>query len=113
VTRFSADPAGFPLVVPSKARKSARPPKVRASPHGLCSGTYILADALANSIEAQPGALIAGAFSVALAAILLFCLVKPRKGRRKVGFEPNKQDTFSPAKRLDRDRSRIRPPSRV
>jgi hypothetical protein len=46
----------------------------------LCAGIYILAEALANPIEAQAVAVIASAFTIALAAILLFYVVKPRKG---------------------------------
>ena len=44
----------------------------------LFVGGYILEDALANPIEAQAAAVIAGAFTIALATILLFYVIKPR-----------------------------------
>jgi len=43
----------------------------------LCLGVYVLNDALSNPVEAQAAAMIAGAFSIALATILLFYLLKP------------------------------------
>jgi hypothetical protein len=46
----------------------------------LCGGIYILEDALANPVAAQPAAVIAGAFSIALATILLFYVLKPSVG---------------------------------
>ena len=51
-----------------------------------CSGGYILVDALANPIEAQGVAVIASAFIIALATILLFYLIKPKKGRKRTGM---------------------------
>ena len=43
-------------------------------------------DALANPIEAQGVAVIASAFIIALATILLFYLIKPKKGRKRTGM---------------------------
>lgn len=48
----------------------------------LCSGLYILEDAFANPLEAGAAAVITGAVILALAAVLLFFLIKPRKGPR-------------------------------
>ncbi len=45
----------------------------------LAWGIYTLDDALANPIAAQTAAVIAAAFSIALATILLFYLLKPGK----------------------------------
>lgn len=45
----------------------------------LCSGIYILEDAFANPLAAQAAALIAAAFIIALATILLFYLIKPAR----------------------------------
>lgn len=43
----------------------------------LCAGIYLLEDAVANPLAAQAAALIFGAFIIALAAILLFYLLRP------------------------------------
>lgn len=45
----------------------------------LSWGIYILEDALANPVAAQAAAVIAAAFSIALATILLFYVLKPGK----------------------------------
>ncbi len=45
----------------------------------LASGAYALEDALAHPREAQAISLIAAAFAIALAALLLFYLLKPRR----------------------------------
>lgn len=50
----------------------------------LCGGIYILEDALANPVAAQATAVIAGAFSIALASILLFYLLKSSARPRSV-----------------------------
>ena len=42
-------------------------------------GIYILEDAFAHPVDAQAAALIAAAFVIALAIMLLFYLFKPRK----------------------------------
>jgi hypothetical protein len=49
----------------------------------LRCGVYILADAFANPLGAGDGALIASAFIITLAAMLLFFLLKPRKRLQK------------------------------
>jgi len=46
----------------------------------LCAGIYLLEDAVANPLAAQAAALIFGAFIIALAAILLFYLLRPENG---------------------------------
>ena len=46
----------------------------------LCAGIYLLEDAVANPLPAQAAALIFGAFITALAAILLFYLLRPKNG---------------------------------
>ena len=46
----------------------------------LSGGIYIIEDAFANPLEAGGAALISAAFIITLAAILLFYLIKPRKG---------------------------------
>jgi hypothetical protein len=49
----------------------------------LCLGIYILADLFAHPVDAQAAALIAAAFVIALAIMLLFYLFKPGKNSRK------------------------------
>ncbi|HET8923468.1 MAG TPA: hypothetical protein VFN26_10790 [Candidatus Acidoferrum sp.] len=72
----------------------------------LCAGIYILGDAMANPIEAQAAAVIAGAFTIALATILLFYLIKPREDSKTAAIRHGrdihivssaKQSTFSNA----------------
>ncbi len=46
----------------------------------LCAGIYLLEDAVANPLAAQAAALIFAAFIIALAAILLFYLIRPENG---------------------------------
>jgi hypothetical protein len=61
----------------------------------LCSGIYILEDAFADPLAAQAAALIFGAFSIALATILLYYLVKPRGEPRRMGRErPHPEQEF-------------------
>src|ERR1700686_2833444 len=48
----------------------------------LFGGVYPIQDAFANPLEAGGAALISAAFIIALAAILLFYLIKPRKRPR-------------------------------
>jgi hypothetical protein len=50
-------------------------------------GVYILADAFADPIAAQSGALVAAAFIIALASILLFYLFKPKRRLRIARIE--------------------------
>ncbi len=45
----------------------------------LSLGIYLLADAFAHPVDAQAAALIVAAFSIALAALLLFYLFKPQR----------------------------------
>jgi hypothetical protein len=51
----------------------------------FCWGIYILEDALAHPLIAGAAALIAAAFIIALAAILLFYLIEPGKRSRSSG----------------------------
>lgn len=51
----------------------------------LCVGLYILEDAFANPLAAGTAAVIGAAFIIALAAMLLFYLIKPRNGPRMEG----------------------------
>jgi hypothetical protein len=46
----------------------------------LCWGLYILADAFAHPLGAGAAAVISAAFIIALAAMLLFFLIKPKRG---------------------------------
>jgi hypothetical protein len=48
----------------------------------LIFGSYLLADALEHPLDAQATAILAAAFSITLAAILLYFLLKPRHGNR-------------------------------
>jgi lipopolysaccharide export LptBFGC system permease protein LptF len=48
----------------------------------LCFGLYLLEDALAHPLEAQAVEVITGAFTIALAATLIYYLLKPRKRLR-------------------------------
>jgi hypothetical protein len=45
----------------------------------LGAGAYIIADAFANPVAAEAAALLAAAFIIALASIILFYLLKPRR----------------------------------
>jgi hypothetical protein len=54
----------------------------------LCGGIYILEDALSNPVAAEAVAVIAGAFSIALATILLFYVLKPSARQHSVGDQP-------------------------
>lgn len=47
----------------------------------LSFGIYLIEDALAHPLIAEAAGLITGALSIALAAILIFYLLKPRKRR--------------------------------
>ena len=51
----------------------------------LCVGLYILEDAFANPLNAGAAAVICAAFIIALAAMLLFYLIKPRNRPRMAG----------------------------
>jgi len=48
----------------------------------LCAGLYILDDVFANPRDAGAAAVISAAFIIALAAILLFFLIKPKRRLR-------------------------------
>jgi len=48
----------------------------------LIFGLYLLGDAFEHPLDAQAVAVLAAAFSITLAAILLYFLVKPRRGKR-------------------------------
>jgi hypothetical protein len=48
----------------------------------LCLGSYLLGDALEHPLAAQAAAVLAAAFSITRASILLNFLFKPRHGQR-------------------------------
>jgi uncharacterized BrkB/YihY/UPF0761 family membrane protein len=48
----------------------------------LLAGLYLLRDALEHPLDAQAAAVLAAAFSITLAAILFYYLLKPRHRRR-------------------------------
>jgi hypothetical protein len=48
----------------------------------LGAGVYLLVDAFADPLAAQSGALVAAAFIIALASIILFYLFKPKPSLR-------------------------------
>jgi riboflavin transporter FmnP len=47
----------------------------------LVLGLYLLRDAFAHPVEAAPAAILAAAFSITLAAILFYYLLKPRHAK--------------------------------
>jgi riboflavin transporter FmnP len=49
----------------------------------LLFGFYVLGDAFEHPLDAQAAAVLAAAFSITLAAILLYFLCKPRHGKRQ------------------------------
>jgi peptidoglycan/LPS O-acetylase OafA/YrhL len=48
----------------------------------LIFGFYLLGDVFEHPLDAQATAVLAAAFSIALAAILFYFLLKPRRGKR-------------------------------
>lgn len=52
----------------------------------LLLGAYLLGDAFEHPLAAQAVAVLAAAFSLTLAAILLYFLLKPRRGKRTMRF---------------------------
>jgi hypothetical protein len=48
----------------------------------LCLGSYLLGDALEHPLAAQAAAVLAAAFSITRASILLYFLFKPGHGQR-------------------------------
>jgi riboflavin transporter FmnP len=48
----------------------------------LVGGLYLLGDAFEHPLDAQAAAVLAAAFSITLASILLYFLLKPRHGQR-------------------------------
>lgn len=97
----------------------------------LFFGIYLLTDVFAHPVDAQAAGLIVAALSIALAALLLFYLLKPHRAAglraqsRWDDFEPSGAETLSHAppeitrrkhlrkdlayRRAHVDRSRIRP----
>jgi riboflavin transporter FmnP len=49
----------------------------------LLFGFYVLGDAFEHPLDAQAAAVLAAAFSITLAAILLYFLCKPRHGKHQ------------------------------
>src|SRR5260370_8004952 len=64
----------------------------------LCGGIYILEDVFSNPIEAGAAPVISAAFIIALAAMLLFFLIKPRKRPRATSHQ-HCLDSAAPAAR--------------
>jgi hypothetical protein len=62
----------------------------------LCSGIYTLQDAFAHPLAAQAPALIFGAFSIALAIILLYYLIKPGNKPKRIRPHPPRHDASRP-----------------
>jgi hypothetical protein len=73
----------------------------------LCLGIYILADLFAHPVDAQAAALIAAAFVIALAVMLLFYLFKPSKNSGKAAHHSPRSRSNSLAKQpLPKETSR-------
>jgi uncharacterized BrkB/YihY/UPF0761 family membrane protein len=49
----------------------------------LILGSYLLGDAFEHPLNAQAVAVLAAAFSITLSVILLYFLLKPRRGQRQ------------------------------
>jgi hypothetical protein len=64
----------------------------------LCLGIYILEDLFAHPVDAAAAALIAAAFVIALAILLLFYLFKPSKNSGKAGYHSPRSRSNSLAK---------------
>lgn len=58
----------------------------------LALGIYLLADAFAHPVDAEAAALIVAALAIALGALLLFFLLKPRKIPEMV-YHPTYEDS--------------------
>jgi hypothetical protein len=59
----------------------------------LCLGIYILEDLFAHPVDAEAAALIAAAFVIALAIMLLFYLFKPRRSSRTASHHRSHDST--------------------
>ena len=66
----------------------------------FCAGVYMLRDAVANPLAAQAATLISGAFIIALAAILLFYLIRPENGAPTPRRQHSRHDVLLPKKDL-------------
>lgn len=95
----------------------------------LFFGIYLLTDAFAHPVDAQAGGLIVAALSIALAALLLFYLLKPQRTAGLLAQPPDdpesgRTESFAPPSEITRrkhlrkdlayqrayvDRSRIQP----
>jgi hypothetical protein len=64
----------------------------------LSLGVYILSDLFAHPVDAQAVALIAAAFVIALAILLLYYLFKPSRNSRKAGYHSPRSKSNSLAK---------------
>lgn len=67
----------------------------------LCCGVYLIAEPLIHPLTAHDAGVIVGAFTLALAAILLFYLVKPGASRRRTSAAPQDESAGADAKRND------------
>ena len=75
----------------------------------LCGGIYLLEDAVANPLAAQAAALIFAAFIIALAAILLFYLLRPENGAPTSRTQQPRHGELLPNKNLLGEIVAIRP----
>jgi hypothetical protein len=66
----------------------------------LFSGIYLLEDAVADPLAAQAAALIFAAFIIALAAILLFYLIRPENGAEMSRTQQSRHGELLPKKNL-------------
>jgi hypothetical protein len=66
----------------------------------LCTGIYILDDAFANPLAAQAVTLVAAAFIIALATILLFYLLKPKSRASKEAARESRRVVSRPKQPL-------------
>jgi hypothetical protein len=64
----------------------------------LCWGLYILDDAFANPLDAGAAAVISAAFIIALAAMLLFFLIKPKRRLRTANADHSLDAAMPPVR---------------
>jgi len=64
----------------------------------LCAGLYILDDAFANPRDAGAAAVLSAAFIIALAAMLLFFLIKPKRRLRTANADDSLDAAMPPVR---------------
>jgi hypothetical protein len=65
----------------------------------LCCGVYLIAEPLIHPLTAHDAGVIVGAFTLALAVILLFYLVKPGASWRRISAAPQDESAAADAER--------------